>query len=79
MASTLPSHPSAASLAAKELSQRTLDQSLKEVARLINMSKKPVIYAGQGMIALPEGPKLLKELADKAGIPVTTTVQVSSF
>lgn len=74
-ASTLPSHPSAASMAAKELSKRQLESSIRRVANLINIAKKPVIYAGQGMIALPEGPALLKELADKASIPVTTTLQ----
>lgn len=75
MASTLPAHPSAASLAARDVSQKQLDGAIQRVARLVNMAKKPIIYAGQGMIALPEGPKLLKELADKACIPVTTTVQ----
>ena len=74
-ASTLPSHPSAASLAARALSKKQLDTTIKRVADLINIAKKPVIYSGQGMIALPEGPKLLKELADKASIPVTTTLQ----
>ena len=39
------------------------------------MAKKPIVYAGQGVISQPEGPKLLKELADKASIPVTTTLQ----
>lgn len=34
-----------------------------------------MIYAGQGILAQPEGPELLKQLADKACIPVTTTVQ----
>lgn len=75
MASTLPSHPSAASLVARDLSQKQLEAAIRRVAKLINIAKKPVIYAGQGVIALPEGPKLLKELADKACIPVTTTVQ----
>lgn len=75
MASTLPSHPSAASLVARDMSQKQLIGAIKRAANLINIAKKPVIYAGQGMIALPEGPKLLKELADKACIPVTTTVQ----
>ena len=75
MTSTLPAHPSAASRAAKELGQKQLKETLRRVARLVNMAKKPVIYAGQGILALPEGPKLLKELADKACIPVTTTVQ----
>lgn len=75
MTSTLPSNSSAASLAARDVSKKQLEGAIKRVAHLINMSKKPVIYAGQGMIALPEGPKLLKELADKASIPVTTTLQ----
>ncbi|KAI9675814.1 MAG: Acetolactate synthase, mitochondrial [Trizodia sp. TS-e1964] len=73
--SSLPSHPSAATIAAREMSRRQLEGALKRVSHLINISKKPVIYAGQGMIALPEGPMLLKELADKALIPVTTTLQ----
>ena len=75
MASTLPSRPSAASLAARDYSKRQLDGSIKRVADLINIAKKPVLYVGQGLMALPEGPKLLKELADKASIPVTTTLQ----
>ncbi len=75
MASTLPSHPSAATLAARDLNKRQLDGAIKRVADLINIAKKPIIYAGQGMIALPEGPELLRELAEKASIPVTTTLQ----
>ncbi|KAF2457798.1 thiamine diphosphate-binding protein [Lineolata rhizophorae] len=76
VSSTLPTHPSAATLAARELSQRQLEGAIKRSADLINIAKKPVIYAGQGIISSgPEGPKLLKELADKANIPVTTTLQ----
>lgn len=75
MTSTLPSLPSAATRAAQELSKRQLAASIKRVADLINIAKKPVIYAGQGIIAFPEGPRLLRELADKASIPVTTTLQ----
>jgi len=75
MSSTLPSLPSQASRAAQEISRRQLQASIKRVAQLVNVAKKPVIYAGQGVISLPEGPKLLKELADKASIPVTTTLQ----
>jgi len=75
MASTLPTHPSAATIAAREYSERQLRGSLQRAANLINIAKKPVIYAGQGILATPEGPKLLKELADKANIPVTTTLQ----
>lgn len=75
VSSTLPTHPSAATLAARELSRRQQEASIKRSADLINISKKPVIYAGQGMVSTPDGPKLLKELADKASIPVTTTLQ----
>ncbi|KAL8732905.1 MAG: hypothetical protein Q9166_002506 [cf. Caloplaca sp. 2 TL-2023] len=73
--STLPTHLSAAGIAARDLSKRELDGALRRVADLINIAKKPVIYSGQGLIALPEGPKLLRELSDKACIPVTTTLQ----
>lgn len=48
---------------------------LDEAARLINNAKKPIIYCGAGMLSSPEGPKLLKELAERANIPVTTTLQ----
>ncbi|KAL3428073.1 acetolactate synthase [Phlyctema vagabunda] len=75
MSSTLPTPPSQASRIAQEHVQRELKTTIKRVADLINVAKKPVIYAGQGVIALPEGPRLLKELADKASIPVTTTLQ----
>ncbi|KAL1958264.1 hypothetical protein VTO42DRAFT_4772 [Malbranchea cinnamomea] len=75
MASTLPQQPSPATLAARELNQRELEQSLTRVARLVNRAQKPVLYVGQGLLARPEGPKLLKEFADKACIPVTTTLQ----
>ncbi|KIW23838.1 acetolactate synthase, large subunit, biosynthetic type [Cladophialophora immunda] len=75
MQSTLPSHPSAATLAARELSRRQLEGTISRVADLINIAKKPLIYAGQGILGSPDGPKLLKELADKACIPVTTTLQ----
>ena len=73
--SSLPAHPSAATLAAKDMSRRQLEGTLNRVAKLINIAKKPVIYAGQGMMGNPDGPSLLKELSDKAHIPVTTTLQ----
>jgi acetolactate synthase-1/2/3 large subunit len=70
----LPSLPSAASRAATELNQKQLDASIKRAADLINMAKRPIIYAGQGVIQSEGGPELLKELAEKASIPVTTTL-----
>jgi acetolactate synthase-1/2/3 large subunit len=75
MASTLPAHQSAATIAARNLVQRQLDGAIERVAALINIAKKPVIYAGQGVISQPDGPRFLKELSDKAQIPVTTTLQ----
>lgn len=71
---SLPANPTAASLAAKEAGRRELEATIQRVARLINVAKKPVIYAGQGIIDRAEGPVLLKELVDKAQIPVTTTL-----
>ncbi|KAF2084947.1 acetolactate synthase mitochondrial precursor [Saccharata proteae CBS 121410] len=75
ISSTLPTHPSAATLAARELSRKQLEGSIKRTADLINIAKKPVIYAGQGIVQAPGGPELLRQLADKACIPVTTTLQ----
>jgi acetolactate synthase-1/2/3 large subunit len=72
---TLPGLPSAASRAAMDATKKHLDASIRRVADLVNIAKKPVIYAGQGIIASEGGPELLKELADKASIPVTTTLQ----
>jgi acetolactate synthase-1/2/3 large subunit len=72
--STLPPLPSAASRAVLELTQRQLDGSIHRVADLINKAKQPVIYAGQGIIQSKGGPELLKQLAEKASIPVTTTL-----
>lgn len=71
----LPSNPSAASIAAKEVQQHHLERTLDRVAKLLTVAKKPVIYAGQGIIERPEGPQLLRELSEKAKIPVTTTLQ----
>ncbi|KAI2440187.1 Acetolactate synthase, mitochondrial [Ophidiomyces ophidiicola] len=75
MTSSLPLHPSAATIAARELSQKHMEATVKRVADLVNGAKKPVLYVGQGLLARPDGPALLKELADKACIPVTTTLQ----
>ncbi len=75
MINTIPVHPSAASRAAAVMTKRQLEATITRVAGLVNIAKKPVIYAGAGVLAHPEGPKLLKELADKVSIPVTTTLQ----
>lgn len=75
MTSTIPTHPSAATVAARELAGKQLQATIQRCANLINIAKKPVIYAGQGVLGHPDGPKLLKELSDKSQIPVTTTLQ----
>ncbi|OLL26250.1 Acetolactate synthase, mitochondrial [Neolecta irregularis DAH-3] len=70
--SAIPSYPG--SIAAR-VQQAYLAIHLRKVAKLIEISKKPVIYAGQGMLSRPEGPKLLHQLSEQAQIPVTTTLQ----
>ncbi|RGP65694.1 acetolactate synthase i ii iii large subunit [Fusarium longipes] len=71
----LPSLPSAASRAAMDVTKKQLESALQRVGTLVNKAKKPIIYAGQGIILSEGGPQILKELADKASIPVTTTLQ----
>lgn len=51
-------------------------ETIDRIIELINIAQRPVIYAGQGVIQSPDGPALLKELANRANIPVTTTLQV---
>lgn len=75
LTSTLPTHPSAASLAARDFSKRQLDAAISRAAELVNNCKKPVIYAGAGILGHPDGARVLKELSEKAQIPVTTTLQ----
>ncbi|GAA5913686.1 hypothetical protein JCM6882_008719 [Rhodosporidiobolus microsporus] len=50
------------------------DALLQKAATLIANAKRPVIYAGQGMLSTPEGPELLRRLAKEGNIPVTTTL-----
>lgn len=71
--STLPSN------ALQQITQAAATEftmaAIKRSADLLNQAKKPVIYAGNGILNSEEGPALLKELADKCQIPVTTTLQ----
>ncbi|WWC89394.1 acetolactate synthase, mitochondrial [Kwoniella dendrophila CBS 6074] len=48
---------------------------ISAAAKMINKAKRPVIFAGNGVLASPEGPKLLKQLSDHGRIPVITTLQ----
>lgn len=47
---------------------------IQQAVKLISQATRPVIYAGQGVLSSPEGPKMLKRLADEWNIPVTTTL-----
>ncbi|OAV95832.1 acetolactate synthase, large subunit, biosynthetic type [Puccinia triticina 1-1 BBBD Race 1] len=49
-------------------------RELRQAADMIINAKRPVIYAGQGILSSDEGPKLLRQLADQWNIPVTTTL-----
>lgn len=48
-------------------------RQVQEAAELINRSHKPVLYVGGGAITAG-ATQILKKVADKAGIPVTTTL-----
>ena len=74
LATTIPCHLSASRSTARESSQKQIKAAIHRVGHLINIAKKPIIYAGQGILAIPEGPRLLREFADKACIPVTTSL-----
>lgn len=58
------SHPSPATTSA-----------IERVAKLLNVAQKPILYVGAGMLATPEGPRVLRSLVDIANVPVTTTLQ----
>lgn len=48
---------------------------ISRVTRLVNLAKRPVLYVGQGLLQQEDGPKILKDFATKACIPVTTSLQ----
>ena len=56
------------------LDAHELAATISRAADLLNQAKKPVIYAGQGILSHPDGPLLLKHLSRIAQIPVTTTL-----
>ena len=51
------------------------DVLIQQAANMINQAQKPIIYAGNGILSSPMGPKFLRELAEKGNIPVCTTLQ----
>jgi acetolactate synthase-1/2/3 large subunit len=69
----LPSNPLHTS-AESAVSQADL-HLLRQAADLINRAERPIIYAGNGVLNHPNGPKFLAQLAESGNIPVTTTLQ----
>ncbi|KAJ2768455.1 Acetolactate synthase, mitochondrial, partial [Coemansia nantahalensis] len=72
----LPSRPMPESIGRSGVhdAARLHRDTLSRVAELCNGAKKPVIYAGHGVLSSPGAWKLLREFADKANVPVTTTL-----
>lgn len=60
---------------AKKVVDEFTAKNITKAANLINIAKKPVIYCGAGILNDKLGPQLLKELSEKAQIPVTNTLQ----
>ena len=54
-------------------SLRAADEQIRQVAAAIRLAKKPIIYAGGGIIASGASGEL-RTLVEKTGIPVTMTV-----
>lgn len=75
----IPTKSTLPSTALAQLMKRAQDDftndNIKKAADLINIAKKPVLYVGGGILNNVDGPRLLKELSDRAQIPVTTTLQ----
>ena len=57
------------------ISQTTDHELIEQAAALINQAKRPLIYAGNGILSSPRGPELLRQLSQDGNIPVTTTLQ----
>jgi acetolactate synthase-1/2/3 large subunit len=55
-------------------SPQTMENIIK-TAEALNKAQKPILYVGAGILGNPNGPRILKELAEKGNIPVTTTLQ----
>lgn len=74
MASSLPPLSRIAPGHVLDLHRQELGASIRRAAEIINNAESPVILAGHGVICSEGGPETLRELANKACIPVTTTL-----
>lgn len=59
----------------KRFTTKFTTEAIERAASLLNNAKKPILYVGAGILNHEKGPQLLKELSEKATIPVTTTIQ----
>ncbi|CDK25264.1 unnamed protein product [Kuraishia capsulata CBS 1993] len=50
-------------------------EAIERSAKILNKAKKPILYVGAGILNSEDGPKRLKELSERAQIPVTTSLQ----
>lgn len=74
MASRLPPLSRIAPRHVLELHRQELGASIRRAAEIINNAERPVILAGHGVICSEGGPEALRELSNKACVPVTTTL-----
>lgn len=56
------------------LTPADIQSEIEHAARLISIARRPIIYAGHGVLSHEDGPTLLRELAISHNIPVTTTL-----
>lgn len=68
-----PNIPESFSYPADHVGANKTEADFKRIAALINQAKRPVIFAGHGVITA-EVTGLLRELATKGNIPATTTI-----
>ncbi|GMG21330.1 unnamed protein product [Ambrosiozyma monospora] len=73
ISSTIPSN-TLSKITAPETTEYTA-KCIERSAKLLAKAKKPVLYVGAGILNSPDGPAKLRELSEKAQIPVTTTLQ----
>ncbi|CAL9728413.1 acetolactate synthase catalytic subunit, mitochondrial [Monosporozyma unispora] len=52
-----------------------IKENIAKAANLINIAKRPVLYAGGGILNHSDGSTVLKEISERAKIPVTTSIQ----
>lgn len=71
--STIPNN--ALSQISRSAATEFTQECINRAAHLTNIAQRPIIYAGAGILNSPDGPAMLKELAEKAKIPVTTSLQ----